>query len=63
MIDILKETRDKYQSKMLIYQLIKMTLGETDPLIQDALEEFGSELNIKKEEEDPPLIKKETKKV
>jgi hypothetical protein len=34
-----------------------MTLGETDPSINDALETFGGELNFEKEEEDPPLIK------
>jgi hypothetical protein len=38
MIKYLGQIQDKYQSKMLMHQLIKMTLGETDPSINDALD-------------------------
>lgn len=63
MIKHLGDFRNKYQNKMLMHQLIKMTLGETDPSINDALDTFGGELNFENEEEDPPLIKQETKEV
>jgi hypothetical protein len=41
MIEILGKTTDKFQTKMLMHQLIKMTIGESDPSISDALTEFA----------------------
>ena len=46
MIDYLGQIRNKFQTKMLMHQLIKMTLAETDPSINNALDEFGSSLNL-----------------
>jgi len=41
MIEILGKTTDKFQTKMLMHQLIKMTIGESDPSISDALTDFA----------------------
>ncbi len=41
MIEILGKTTDKFQTKMLMHQLIKMTIGESDPSIDDALTDFA----------------------
>ena len=41
MIEILGQTRDQFQNKMLMHQLIKMTIGETEPSISDALSDFA----------------------
>ncbi len=46
MILHLGKITDKYQNKMLMHQLIKMTLGETEPSINDALDTFAGELNF-----------------
>jgi hypothetical protein len=41
MIEILGQTRDQFQNKMLMHQLIKMTIGESEPSISDALSDFA----------------------
>ena len=40
-----------------------MTLGETEPSINDALVEFGSSFNLEQEIEDPPLIPKKIQEI
>jgi hypothetical protein len=46
MIKYLGDIQNRFQTKMLMHQLIKMTLAETDPSINDALDEFGSSFNL-----------------
>ena len=41
MIEILGKTTYKFQTKMLMHQLIKMTIGESDTSIGDALTDFA----------------------
>ena len=46
---------------MLLHQLIKMTLGNTDPSISGALDDFAVNYNFKKEEIEEPIPKLENK--
>lgn len=41
MIDILGQNKNRFQTKMIMHQLLKMTLAESDPSINDALSEFA----------------------
>lgn len=46
MIEILGQNKDRFQTKMLMHQLIKMTLAETEPSIEDALEKFAGAIGL-----------------
>lgn len=63
MIEYLGQNKDKYQTKMLLHQLIKMTLADTDPSITSALDEFAVNNNFQRAEYEEPLPKNENKVV
>lgn len=58
MIEILGQNSDRFQTKMLMHQLIKMTLAETEPSIDDALSEYAGAIGLieSAEYQEEPII-------